>query len=517
MKYLSTLLALFLFETTSAISQGNITWADDVACIIYNNCTQCHHPDGIAPVSFLTYQDVYQKRASVRIYVQDRVMPPSPAHPVDVPFRNDNILSDEEIQTIVQWVLDGAPSGDLGSAPPAPDIQSEEEITDPDAIVRIDPYTSQAVFNDDYRCFALETNFSEDKWVTGIEIVPGNRSIVHHVILFEDANDAVLNLDAADPLSGYQCFGGVGSFSANFVGGWVPGQSAQFVPDGMGLLIPQGTNLIIQTHYPEGTAGMVDSTKINLRFAPNGNGLRRVRVAPLINHFTSLTNGPLIIPANTVRTFHAEATVAANASIIGVLPHMHLIGRSMSAYAVTPANDTIRLFDIPDWNFDWQLNYSFRSPIHLPFGSKVYADATYDNTVNNPYNPSFPPVDVMAGEATTDEMFLIFFSYLIYQSGDENMVFQDAPPLSDACSETSAVVASHPTSLRIAPNPADDKITIVAPWNTYEVRLYNMYGQLQIGGASLRELQTGAMAEGMYVLMVKNGKEELIEKIIITH
>ncbi|HLF62565.1 MAG TPA: hypothetical protein VI603_02380 [Saprospiraceae bacterium] len=511
---------LFLFFTISSLQLNtaqNPTWADDVACIVYNNCTKCHHPGGIAPVSFLTYDDVYAKRASVRIYVQDRVMPPSPAIPGDIPFRDDNLLTDEEIQTIVTWVNQGAPSGDLGMAPPAPPIADTEEIPDPDGILKIDTYASQAIFSDDYRCFAFETNFGEDKWMTGIEIVPGNKNIVHHVILYEDATDVVLGLDEADPLPGYQCFGGVGSFNANFVGGWVPGQTAQFLPDGMGLLIPTSTNLIIQAHYPEESNGQLDSTKVNLRFAENGDGLRQIRVTPYINHITSLTNGPLFIPANTIRSFHAEAVVFGNVSIVSVLPHMHLLGTSMSCYAVLPSMDTIQLFDIPVWDFDWQLAYHFRSPIHLPFGTRLIADAVYDNTVNNPSNPNFPPQNVSQGEATTDEMFLIFFSYLNYETGDENMVFEDAPPLSDACAGSVSTSQPIRPQLKISPNPVDRRIVIAAPWSDYTVALFDGYGRILLTGHRLTEVYTGSLTEGMYIIVVENGVERLVEKVMVAH
>lgn len=511
----SVLMVTLIFQ---GHAQSDITWADDVACIVYNNCTKCHHPGGIAPNSFMSYDDVYQKRASVRIYVHDRVMPPSPAMPGDVEFLNDNLLTEEERQTIIDWVLDGAPSGDLGSAPPPPHIPDGEEIDDPNAVFQMPTYTSQAVHHDDYRCFAFETSFPEDKWITGLEVVPGNKSIVHHVILYEDMNNTVLNLDDADPLPGYTCFGGVGSFSANFLGGWVPGQSAQFVPEGMGLLIPQGTNLIIQTHYPEFSDGLMDSTKINLQFAENGAGLRRIQVNPYINHFTSLTNGPLHIAANTTKTFYAEATVFGNVSVIGVLPHMHLIGRSMKCYAVLPlSNDTIRLFDIPEWDFEWQLSYSYRQPIHLPFGTKLYAEAVYDNTTNNPHNPSNPPVDVSAGEATTDEMFLIFFSYLIYQAGDEDIVFEDAPPFSSACAETVSTEPVVSRRLRISPNPADQIVRIDAPWNDYLVTIHDMFGRMLFRSHNITEMPTAAFAEGVYILSIENGSERLTEKIIIAH
>jgi hypothetical protein len=465
----------------------------------------------------MTYDDVFQKRASVRIYVEDGIMPPSPARPGHVPFRDDNLLTDDEIQTIADWVHNGAPLGDPDAIPPIPEIPEGLEIPIPDASLQINPYMSQAQHHDDYRCFALETSFTEDKWITGIEIVPGNKEIVHHVILFEEANDVVLDLDDQDPLPGYECFGGVGSFTANFVGGWVPGQSAQFLPEGMGLVIPQGTNLVIQTHYPEGTDGKIDSTRVNLQFAESGAELREVSVVPYINHLISITNGPLFIPANTVRTFHAEALVLANVSLIGVLPHMHLIGTSMFCYAIPPGGDTIVLFDIPKWDFEWQLSYQYRRPVHLPFGTRIYADAVYDNTTNNVHNPSSPPVDVSAGEATTDEMFLIFFSYLLYEQGDEDMVFEDPPPFADACSEIVGVERVNRQTLKIFPNPANTMLTIETSLSEYTLTLYDAFGRLVVTGRQLQHVSTASLHEGMYFLSISTREERLVEKVMIAH
>jgi hypothetical protein len=259
---------------------------------------------------------------------------------------------------------------------------------------------------------------------------------------------------------------------------------------------------------------MVDSTKINLRFAENGNGLRQVSVSPYINHFTSLTNGPLAIAANTIKTFHAEATLFGNVSLIGVLPHMHLIGSAMYCVAVPPGGDTIEIFDIPEWDFEWQLSYQFRQPIHLPFGTKLIAEATYDNTVNNPHNPSNPPVNVFAGEATTDEMFLIFFSYMTYQTGDENIVFEDAPPF---CEQTSSVLTPAHLDIRIHPNPASQAVTIFAPWTEYGVTVHDMFGGILMSGRNLTEVPTEGLSDGMYLIRIDHEGTSAIRKVIVSH
>jgi hypothetical protein len=222
----------------------------------------------------------------------------------------------------------------------------------------------------------------------------------------------------------------------------------------------------------------------------------------------------LAIAANTTKTFHAEAVVFGDVSLIGVLPHMHLIGRSMSCKAALPGGDTIEIFDIPEWDFEWQLSYQFRQPIHLPFGTKVIAEATYDNTINNPHNPSNPPVDVFAGEATTDEMFLIFFSYMTYQTGDESIVFEDAPPF---CEQTSAVLSQANLDIRIHPNPASQAVTIFAPWVEYGVTVHDMYGGVLMSGKNLTEISTDGLSDGMYLIRIDHEGTSAIRKVIVSH
>jgi hypothetical protein len=189
----------------------------------------------------------------------------------------------------------------------------------------------------------------------------------------------------------------------------------------------------------------------------------------------------------------------------------------MHCYAIPPFGDTIEIFDIPKWDFDWQLAYQFRQPIHLPFGTRIYADAVYDNTSNNPHNPSNPPVNVAAGEATTDEMFLIFFSYLLYEAGDENMVFGDAPLLSNECAGVVGVEENPKPDFMILPNPADQHMLIRTSWTDYTVTLLDMFGRVLLTGKQLTEIYTGLLTEGMYIISIHHAGDQHVEKVMIAH
>ncbi len=412
------LLPTFLLISLNLSAQ---TWADDIACIVYSHCSKCHSPGNIAPISLMNYAEAYDARYGIQGAVTSRVMPPWKSDPTFAHHVGERLLTDEEIALIDAWVNNGAPEGIVGNAPPPPVFASTEEIQNPDLTVQIPTYTIPSVLqNDLYRVFAIPASLPGSRFITGIEVIPGNRSVVHHVLVYQDSTGQALAQDAADPLPGYTAFGGIGVFGAKLIGAWVPGSGAEFFPTNMGIRLPQNTAIVLQIHYPVDGAGQVDSTRIN--FQLSDGSLREVAIAPVLNHSTSMTNGPLTVPANQVKTFQEQYTVPVQVTLLAVAPHAHLICTSMKAFGITFQGDTIPMIDIPEWDFHWQGSYNFQKPIKIPPLTKLVGFATYDNTVNNPDNPNSPPQTVNLGEATTDEMMLFYFSYTGYQPGDENMV-----------------------------------------------------------------------------------------------
>jgi hypothetical protein len=416
LKRLLFIATLLVFKTGFAQTP---TWATDVAPILYQHCTTCHNSNGIAPFSLITYADAFPNASDMANDVSMHIMPPWPPDTSYTRFCHERTLSQTEIQTIVDWANNGAPSGNLSSAPTPPTYSGSATLTSPDLVAQIPLYTVNTA-TDLYRCFVVPSGVTSTEYITKIEVIPGNRSIVHHVLIYQDQSNTCVNLDNNDPGPGYTCFGGVGSNSATLIVGWVPGQGAYELPANMGIQLQANAKLIFQVHYPGGTFNQTDSTQVRMTFS--SGTVRNVSLDPIINHYTSLTDGPLYIPADSVKTFHGQEFVQMNASIISVAPHMHLIGQNITNYAVTPQGDTIPLVQINDWDFHWQGFYNFRQPVHVPYGSTLYAHATYDNTVNNPQNPNSPPQNVSLGEATTDEMFIVYYAYLPYQLGDENII-----------------------------------------------------------------------------------------------
>jgi hypothetical protein len=269
-------------------------------------------------------------------------------------YAHENRLTDAQIATIDAWVNAGAPAGDHSAAPPVPVFSNQSEVGVPDLVLRTPMFTVKAT-EDEYRCFVIPNQLTAAAYLRGLEALPGNHEIVHHILIYEDASGRARQLDQQTTEPGYVRFGGIGVNNARLVGAWAPGSHTQLTPPNMGIKLNPGADLVVQMHYPKGSHNKTDQTVLNLFFTPTVQNVREIGLAPLINHTPfSLENGPLSIPPNSIKTYHATFQVPAAGSVLSVAPHMHLIGRKMTCFAVTPQKDTIPLIRINDWNFHWQ-------------------------------------------------------------------------------------------------------------------------------------------------------------------
>lgn len=511
MKKLVTLSLLFIaFATVKA--QTAPTWSSDVASIVYNKCSNCHHAGAIGPFPLMSYQDAFIQAAGIEGAVSDGKMPPWPPDQSFRRFAHERTLTPDEKSKVLAWVANGAPEGNANTAPSAPVFSNAWEIPNPSISSKMPDYFSEAASDDIYKCFAIPTGLTEDKFIKSIEVIPGNRSVVHHVLIFQDNSGECLALDAADPNPGYTNYGGSGSNMAKLVGGWAPGARPYTLPNGFGIRLKANSAIVLQVHYPSGTAGSLDSTRVNFEFT-DGN-VREVYVFPVLNHVQSLVDGPLSIPANQVKTFTEEYNVPYKMTAFSVGPHMHLIGRSTKVFGIPPNNaDTLKLINIRDWNFGWQGSYQFQYAQPIEQGTILRAVTTYDNTDNNPFNPNSPPQNVHVGEATTDEMMLTFFAYSLYQAGDENI-------LMDSTLVATGVNPTEAPKLNVSfyPNPASTNVFIDIPNDNddYILTVYNQMGQAILS----RRLQAdtwfdiSSLAGGVYIADVRSTKGVYTQKLI---
>lgn len=387
----------------------------DVAPIFYSRCTSCHHEGQPAP-SMLNYSQTYPKSGIIKNYLQIGKMPPWPPDTTYRRFLHERLITSSEQNDIISWINSGSIKGDTMLAPPVPTYQQYKLTGTPDLIMKIPTFTSNASSQDAYNCFALPTGFTTDRILRAYEIVPGNPAIVHHVVVTVDTNGTATN-----DLSG-GCFAQPGDFG---IGGYAPGTPPTVftgeAPLKAGIRIKAGSKIVLQIHYPLGTAGQKDSTQMRLYFYPAGTtGVRDVIVE------TTLQNWQLYLPPNTVQTYSAKwppvGTFSSALSLYAVFPHAHKINKNVVIYAYrTSPPDTIPIVRVNNWDFEWQGYYTFKKPLKIPVGYKVFSQHVYDNTVNNPNNPNSPPVLVTAGTSTTDEMLFDSFQYLSYQAGDDTI------------------------------------------------------------------------------------------------
>ncbi len=510
---------LFILVSSFQLTKAQApTWSADVAPILYNNCTTCHHPGGIGPFSLLSYTDAITNAFNVQIDVASKKMPPWFPDQNYVHFKDERLLSAADINTIVNWVDSGAIAGDTTQAPAQPVYLGGSQMASIDQTIQWPQWTITSDI-DEYRTFVIHSNYAQDVFLNQIEYLPGNGSVVHHMVLFYDQSAASWNLDQADPLPGYESYGlGPLSFSATIIGAWAPGSGIFGLPANMGIRIPAGADIGVEIHYSPGESGQVDSSTINFKFntqpAP-----REVYMDAVLNHLYNLTDGPLFIPANTQATFHEKYKLnGTDVSLVSVFPHMHKVGTEIKSWALNTANDTTRLISIPKWSFHWQGFYEYQKLIHITDHSTFWGEATYDNTTNNADNPSNPPQDVSAGEHTTDEMMIVFFAYLIYQPGDENVI------LDSTISAVPPVVQQHNLSMHVFPNPVLNELNVgteLSHAQQLSFTLLNEEGQVSrawtktiSSGAQSGSFSLDGLPSGVYFLKATSAEGYAITKVV---
>jgi hypothetical protein len=325
-------------------------------------------------------------------------------------FLNDPQLSDNEIAILQKWYEEGAPRGDKRKEPKEPQFSSEWPLGEPDLVLQPDaPFKVEAEGEDVYRNFVLKNDFKEAVWVKAMAIKPGNPQVVHHVIIFIDGMGAAKALEAAnkDGQLGYSTSGGgVGFLPSGTLGGWAPGVTTRETPPGIAYKVHPGSTLVLQVHYHKTGKAEEDLTRVGLYYAKEPIDTE-MQLDWIMNFGIHLPAGDKAHSETRTRTVPNDVT------IYGAMPHMHLLGRSMKAEIEFPDGTKKPLVWVNDWDFNWQLQYALKEPMHVPKGSRIKVDAVYDNSSENPRNPHQPPKDVTWGEQTTDEMFLLIVAYTI--------------------------------------------------------------------------------------------------------
>ncbi len=441
-------------DSTSASME--VTFHRDVEPILQEHCQDCHNSNGIAPFSLMTYEDAAAHDYTIAQEALSGAMPPWGAIATEeweprFPWKDDPTLTHDEIEILQSWSELNAPKGDEADAPPyrEPNLPGLE-----DADITVTPETSYTVTSgpDDFRCFVLDPQLTEDRYLKALDVVPGNNRVVHHVLVFLDTERESESLD--DGEGSYDCFGSSG-VNAGPLAGWAPGMTSLALPDEAGMPLPAGSLLVMQVHYhptPEGTAEE-DATTLQLRtttdvpswqagvyllgnfsqqyhgdrdYMADGDGLQ-----PGVNDRTS--EAEFRIPAGeaahveTMRYTFVDLYGLSAIKILGVASHMHYVGTDLftevnhkEARNGEPQREG--LLQTPAWDFNWQRTYFYDVPIEeapeVREGDEMWIRCTYDNTLDNDFVAEaledqglLEPKDVYLGEETLDEMCLTALVY----------------------------------------------------------------------------------------------------------
>lgn len=405
-------------------SSATPTFNREIASLIFKNCAACHHPGGSAPFSLLTYADVKKHARQISAVTRSRYMPPwLPEHGAGE-FADEQRLSDEQINLIGRWVEAGAIEGDPADLPPSPKVKEGWQLGQPDLVLKIpDQFIVPASGPDVFRNFVIAFMGTKTCYVKNIEILPGNKKLVHHANILIDRSGSARRLDKLDAAAG---FGGMDvSIESDFFDPdghflfWKPGALPYVEPDDMAWRLDPGNDLVLNMHLqPSGKPETIQPL-IGLYFTDQPP--TRFPMLLQLEH-----DGALDIPPGEKNFIVTdEFTLPLDADVLGIYPHAHYLGKEMQALATLPDGTKIWLIHIRNWDPNWQAVFRYRQPVFLPKGSVVSMRYSYDNTVDNIRNPNHPPRRVRSGNQSTDEMSHLWLQVLP-RSGDGRLALQEA-------------------------------------------------------------------------------------------
>ncbi len=432
-------------------STEDVTFSNQIVRLMQNHCQRCHHPDGAAPFSLMTYEEAYPYARAIRSAVQTRRMP----HGVfnarlengcgDVnTFEGPRRLLDSEIAMFAAWVEADAPEGNPADMPPPmtfdndPGHGGHDEYYDtwqagePDIELNNGPdgfKVPGSLYKDFFRRFPIKTNYESDRYFTSFEVLPGTGdlgrqiNVVHHVTLFIDPTCGSLEQEKAFAASNPEIkgagFEGEFLYETSLVGMWFPGTNAIVLPAGIGIKIPRGACLIMEIHYttwqPE---EVVDKTTMGLRWARTPVYYERLA--------KRVSNENFVIPAGAKHyMIKASKTIDDPVTIYSMAPHMHQFGTDFVADALLPDGQKKCLIDV-EYDFKHQGNYLLKEPIHLPAGTQITIRGYYDNTEDFPRQLNHPPINIPFGPVSDKEMCQI----TIGLTNDTQLLQPSSPTLS---------------------------------------------------------------------------------------
>lgn len=378
---------------------SSVTYANQVARILQKNCEECHREGEIAPFTLTKYEDVVGWGDTILEVIEDRRMPPWHADPKHGEFSNARIMSEDDKQILRDWVKAGSPEGDPADLPEPRTYTAGWSLPKkPDFVIdmRDLPFNVQAEGTVRYKYFTVDPGFTEDKWIKAAELQPGNRAVVHHILVFSLPG-------------GRRERASLASVNGEFLAAYVPGHRPPVYDDGMAKLVPAGSKLVFQLHYtPIGTP-QKDLSRLGLVFA-DPKTIKHVVTTQQVSE----ARGLVIPPGHD--NFEVKSRPSQRApsevQLLAMMPHMHLRGKAFRYTAHFPDGRSEILLDVPQYDFNWQTAYRLVKPVTLPKGAYLRGVAHYDNSEENLNNPD-PSAMVRWGDQTWNEMMIGYFDVAV--------------------------------------------------------------------------------------------------------
>jgi len=370
---------------------NGITFAEHVAPVLHAHCIECHRSGEIAPFAMDDYDEVAGWAETMLETIEDRRMPPWHADPEHGRFQNERRMPEEDKQILRDWIAGGLPTGDLSKVPELPPIVEGWQMSkEPDLVLemRDRPFTVAAEGTVEYQYFVVDPGFKEDKWVAEAITLPGNRAVVHHIIVYIRPPEL-------------SQFSGIGWLTA-----YVPGARPVKLEKGRARLIPAGSKLVFQMHYTPNGEEQDDLSKLGMLFADEADVTHEVYTIAGVDQEFEIPPGE----ANYV-VHSSVARLPKDAELLGIAPHMHYRGKSFTLWD-GDADDANILLNVPAYDFNWQHVYQLMEPLPLNNVERLRFDVVFDNSKSNPFNPDASRW-VTWGDQSWEEMAIGFFDVAV--------------------------------------------------------------------------------------------------------
>ena len=368
------------------------SYEKEIGPIIAENCATCHREGGIAPFALDSHTMVMGWSQMIREVLMTKRMPPGQIDSHIGDFVNDMVLADEEAQKIVHWIEAGSPKD--GSIDPLTELvwpETEWAFGEPDYIVEIPEQSIPATGVLDYYNVMVELDLEEDRWVRASQYIPGDHTVLHHTLH---------SLIAPGQTRGGSLLGG--EPDRPNIAPYIPGQAPRMEPPNTGGLLKAGTRIAMQMHYTTTGKESVDASRIGLWFYPKGFVPEERMSGQCACHFTpTWVNIPPLDPDYEMTQ---SFTIEKDAKLFAFTPHMHFRGKRMRFYAEYPDGTSEELINIANYNYNWQLAYTYTEPKSVPAGTIITATGAFDNSQQNKMNPDANR-SVPWGLQSMDEMF----------------------------------------------------------------------------------------------------------------